>query len=279
MCGMRNYHDSIRDSATNRTPTRIGLSDVRASLNPNVEVYYAVKWFGRPLGNLMTPAFFNAGWSAGGVSGARAGIAGLAIAVLIAPGSWWPPLAAAAFYLCFVLDCVDGNLARLRHTVSYWGKFLDGIADMVFVLGAPVAAGIGVWAAGGDGAWMLLGALLTISSLASQMMRSRLSFMREWMVNQSGPVSPDTEIRVAAPRRIQWFVAAVYVNGSFFAPLLLLAPGDGRIWYLLALVPAQMATEIVWLASTIVEARILLDRPRRSKHSPPPDDQASGSSG
>lgn len=274
---MTNYRGSIGDGAAARSPSRIGLSEVRASLDPNVKVYHAVKWFGRPLANLMTPAFFNTGWSAGGVTGARTVIAALAIAVLIAPEPWWPPLAAAAFYLCFVLDCVDGNLARLRHSVSYWGKFLDGIADMVFVLGAPAAAGIGVWATGGDGAWMLLGALLTISSLASQMMRSRLSFMREWMVSQSGPVSPDTEIRVAAPRRVQRFVAAVYVNGSFFAPLLLLLPGDGRIWYLLALIPAQMATEIVWLASTIVEARVLLDRPRRSKHSPPPDDQASGS--
>ena len=40
---------------------------------------------------------------------------------------------AAAFFLILksVLDAADGELARIRHTPSYTGRFLDSIADII----------------------------------------------------------------------------------------------------------------------------------------------------
>jgi len=247
-------------------PERVTLDDVRASLNPAVKSHFTVAWFGRPIANLVTPAFYNAGWSANGVSLARAALALLGLGALLSLRSWAGAAAAAVFYACFVLDCVDGNIARLRNSVTYWGKYLDGLADSVFVLGAPLAAGTGLWLHGGPAWAMLAGALITIGSLTSQMTRGRLSFMREWMINQSGPVEAQVLERLKAPRRVQAWAAAVLVNGTFFAPLLLLVPTDGPLWYVLALLAVHLAPELVWTATTLIEARILLDRGRRSIH-------------
>jgi hypothetical protein len=66
-----------------------------------------------------------------------------------------------------LLDCVDGNLARLRGTSAPFGRFLDALAAPAFVL-PYFAAGIGLARAGGspNGAPLLgAGAATTILKL------------------------------------------------------------------------------------------------------------------
>lgn len=245
-------------------PARVTVKDTRESINRDFHEHFTVAWFGRPLANYLTPPIYNAGWSANQVTVIRMLVAGVGLVLLLLPGPLGPMLAAVVFYLCFVLDCVDGNIARLGGSVSYLGKFLDGLADFVFVLGAPLAAGTGAWLHHGDARVMLAGAVICITSLTSQMVRSRLSFMREWMVQQSGPIETGVMQRLEAPRRIQTWAAAIYVNGSFFAPLVLFLPDQSRHWYVIALVPTQLLPELVWLVATLREARIMLQRPRTS---------------
>ncbi|MBC8256891.1 MAG: CDP-alcohol phosphatidyltransferase family protein [Candidatus Marinimicrobia bacterium] len=47
-------------------------------------------------------------------------------------------LAAILYFLAYVLDCADGQLARLRDVVSYFGRFfdpvLDGLKDLITFL-------------------------------------------------------------------------------------------------------------------------------------------------
>ena len=253
----------------------VTVADVRASFNRKIKNHFTVTWFGRPLANLMTPPFFNAGWSADGVSYLRIVMAAGGIGLLLSASAALHAAAAVIFYLCFVLDCVDGNLARLRGTVSYWGKFLDGLSDFVFVLGAPIAAGVGLWLYAARADLLLVGALVTVTSLASQMVRSRLSFTREWMTASSGPLNDATVVRADRSRAVQGVVSAIYVNGTFFAPVLLLIPQTGPVWYVWCLVVVQLVPEVIWLMATIAEARVILDRPRRSIHSAPPAKDAS----
>ena len=219
----------------------------------------------------MTPAFCAAGLSANDVTTLRALIALAGLGMFLIPDFLWGPVwAAVIFYLCFILDCVDGNIARLDDDASYWGKFMDGIADFIFVQGAPLAAGVWAWQAEGSSVFLLLGALITVATLASQMVRARLSFMREWMVSISGPVEPAVEEKVATARRVQSMVGEIYVNGTFFAPLILLStPLFGVKPYLLALALLQFLPEIIWIGGTLAEARHLLARHRRSKHAAP----------
>jgi phosphatidylglycerophosphate synthase len=254
------------------TQGRMTLADVRASYNSNVKSHFSVGWFGRPLANLVTPFFFNIGSTANGVTGARVLLAVVCLAALALPGMGGAVFACVGFYICFVLDCVDGNLARLRGAVTYWGKFIDGLADFTFILGAPLAASIGIYWAGGDAVWVLAGCLVTAMSSISQMTRSRLSFFREWMVGQGGPLSDDVTRLAERSRRVQSRAAKIYVNGTFFMPLLLLVPDHGRVMFVVAAIMLQALPEVIWLGATIGEARIILARPRKSIHSPPVTD-------
>jgi phosphatidylglycerophosphate synthase len=212
--------------------------------------------------------FHNAGWTADGVTVARIVFAA-AITIGLAVPSWaTAAIAAAGFYICFILDCVDGNLARVQATVSYWGKFIDGLADFVFVQGAPFAVGIGMSIADGNPVWSITGALVTLTTVTSQMLRARLSFFREWMVSQSGALTDAETDRAKPARALQGRAAVVYVNGTFLAPLLLFVPVHGRALYLLAAVFVIFLTEVFWLFATTMESKAILGRPRRSIHSP-----------
>lgn len=248
---------------------RIGLADVRASLKPGIKAHYSVAWFGRPIGNLMTPFCHNIGWTANGVTIFRMYLAAVITAGLAYPGWETAVVGAIGFYLCFILDCVDGNLARLQVSVTYWGKFIDGLADFIFVQGAPLAVGIGYWLQTGDVVWLLVGTGITVTTVTSQMVRARLSFFREWMVGLTGPVTDEVNRKLEPSRRLQSAMSVVYVNGTFLGPLLLFIPDYGRQAFLIVGLVSIMAVELVWLFATMSESRVLLSRFRRSQHSPP----------
>src|SRR6187549_3157961 len=52
------------------------------------------------------------------------------------------PLAGALIFSSAVLDCCDGQLARLRKSSSAFGRMLDGVADLVV---STVVVGGGAW--------------------------------------------------------------------------------------------------------------------------------------
>ncbi|MBS1119324.1 MAG: CDP-alcohol phosphatidyltransferase [Deltaproteobacteria bacterium] len=65
--------------------------------------------------------------------------AGAAAMFVLLPGHWWLVAAAAVFELSFVLDCADGQLARLRKIASPAGHLLDFLMDelkAMFIFGA-----------------------------------------------------------------------------------------------------------------------------------------------
>ena len=258
-------------NAQTASPVRVTLADVRDSFNTRIPEAKSMSWFGRPLANLVTPFFYNSGWTANQVTAFRTLVAVIAVLLLFL-GTWHLIVTATAlFYVVFVLDCVDGNIARIRGSTSYWGKFADGLSDYIFPVLAPVAIGLAAW---GDSDGILILTLAfgcAMMSLASQMVRARLSFMREWMVSQSGPIDDRVQQELAGVHKLQSRIAVVYINGNFLAPLLLLVDDGGRS-YIYALIAVQMVPEGVWLISSLVEARKLLQRLRTSIHAVPKPD-------
>jgi hypothetical protein len=67
------------------------------------------------------------------LSGLVAILAGLVLATSTPSRPWQPVLAAAIFFLSIVLDCADGQLARLRRQSSFAGRALDGYTDVVSI--------------------------------------------------------------------------------------------------------------------------------------------------
>jgi phosphatidylglycerophosphate synthase len=75
-------------------------------------------------------------------------------------------LAGAIYWLGTVVDCVDGELARLRVKGSRIGEWLDTIADDVTTYGLLAGLGIGLAAEGQGDWWLVLGLVGAIGGVA-----------------------------------------------------------------------------------------------------------------
>ncbi|WP_282793023.1 CDP-alcohol phosphatidyltransferase family protein [Streptomyces sp. CC224B] len=76
---------------------------------------------------------------------------GLGSAVCFAFGDWrWLVLGAVVYHLSFVLDCMDGKVARLTGQGSVFGAWLDFVFDRIRVMVCGVALMGGQYARTGD---------------------------------------------------------------------------------------------------------------------------------
>jgi phosphatidylglycerophosphate synthase len=248
---------------------RITVADVTASLSPDaVRGNHWVVRLCRPLANLCTPFFYNAGFSADACTGLRAIASTAAVAALAAAGDfpWAGWIACVLFYVGYLLDCIDGNVARLSERVTFFGKFIDGLGDLVYFVLAPTAAGFAAFRVTGSTALLLLGVAASLFIFANHMTRFRLSFFREWMVAQSGPLGGDIAARMERFGAVEKKLGAVWVNVTFLLPLLLIPPG-GIVAYLWPMAVVEIAVSGAWVVLTMLQARAILSRVRRSRHS------------
>jgi len=103
-------------------------------------------------------------------------IAAAACAMFAAlPGWTWLVVAALVFELSFVLDCADGQLARLRKQASTVGHLLDFLMDELKAMLLYGCVAVRLWHGSGDVRLLLVG-LAGMFALASGI--SLTSFMR-----------------------------------------------------------------------------------------------------
>jgi CDP-alcohol phosphatidyltransferase len=98
---------------------------------------------------------------------------GLMFALL--PGHLWLVLAAVVFELSFVLDCADGQLARLRGQASPLGHLLDFLMDELKAMFLFACVAYRLWHEGGEDLYLVAG-LGGLFALASGL--TLTSFMR-----------------------------------------------------------------------------------------------------
>ncbi|MER7207188.1 CDP-alcohol phosphatidyltransferase family protein [Streptosporangium sp. NPDC000239] len=85
---------------------------------------------------------------------------------------------AALFYVSFMVDCMDGKIARLKGTGTPFGLWLDYVGDRIRVVCCATGLAFGQYAASGDVSFVLLGAGVAVLDLfryvnAPQMRRVR----------------------------------------------------------------------------------------------------------
>jgi phosphatidylglycerophosphate synthase len=90
-------------------------------------------------------------------------------------GHLWLIIAAVGLELSYVLDCVDGQLARLRHRASPVGAHLDFLMDELKAFLLVAACGLRLWRTDQHELW-LVEALLGLLAVASAI--SLTTFMR-----------------------------------------------------------------------------------------------------
>lgn len=100
------------------------------------------RWFSRPLARLVVPLLAKTPLSANQVTG-LAGLVGAASGVALGLGDGLGFAGLTAVFL--VLDCCDGQLARLRGTSGSLGRMVDGIGD--YVTAISIHVGLMLWIA------------------------------------------------------------------------------------------------------------------------------------
>lgn len=113
-----------------------------ASLKP-LEVEEPIDvWVHRPLAYVFARAAFHTPLSADFVT-LLSIVAGVSSGVcFVREFPWHLQIGAALLFASAVLDCADGQLARMRKTSSAWGRMLDGVADLITTCAAAPAT---VW--------------------------------------------------------------------------------------------------------------------------------------
>ncbi|MEU3163530.1 CDP-alcohol phosphatidyltransferase family protein [Streptosporangium sp. NPDC006930] len=154
-------------------------------------------------------------------------ILGMCSAICFASGR----LAAGAllFYVSFMVDCMDGKIARLKGTGTAFGLWLDYVGDRIRVLCCAAGLASGQYVVTGDVSYILLGAGVAVLDLfryvnAPQMKRVR-EVVRE---NRLGrPVPVESVVTVGSPRAGEAPVAAGHtVHAGRLRPVEVITPRE-----------------------------------------------------
>ncbi|WP_017625074.1 CDP-alcohol phosphatidyltransferase family protein [Nocardiopsis chromatogenes] len=111
-----------------------------------------------------------------------AGVLGVGSAAAFAMGSWpWLVLGAVLFHLSFVLDCMDGKIARLKGTGSVFGAWVDFVFDRIRFFGCMMALLVGQWAATGQAVYLLLAPVAVFVDLLRYLNGAQVAKTRQSM--------------------------------------------------------------------------------------------------
>ena len=141
------------------------------------------RYFNRRLSRWFTRAFLALGLSPNAIT-IVATIVGLTAAMAFSLGSYGAGLLAALlFQLAAVIDCCDGEVARLTFTESPFGAWLDIAMDNVvhMAIFGGIAAGAYVRASGAEQAWvpLALGAAAIFGNVVSFLLVNRAQKVKQ----------------------------------------------------------------------------------------------------
>ena len=140
------------------------------------DINWFTEWVARPPGAVVVYALRGTPITPNQVTFLSAVIAAGACAMFaLLPGHAWLIAAAAVFELSFVLDCADGQLARLRRTASPLGHLLDFLMDELKAMLLIGCVAVRLWRETADDRILLVG-LAALFCLASGI--ALTSFMR-----------------------------------------------------------------------------------------------------
>lgn len=159
-----------------------------------------VKLVARRLSFLFTYIFANIGWSANFVS-VLSGIDVFAGCVLLCiDNTICRIIGVVLINLWIVLDCCDGNIARLTKKSSYMGEFVDAVSGYVICAFNFLAVGVAAYNRStlllGEKSvvWIILGAVACITNLFARLVYQKYTncvFVTECKVNGSATYTPE----------------------------------------------------------------------------------------
>ncbi len=143
----------VRTASDRRRARRLLFAAIRKSIAlDGVIAYYAH----RPLSRLLSGLLVNTRVSANHATMLSLSM-GLVAAFFAAQGDRLGfALAGAGYFASGILDCVDGDLARIRLESSKLGEWLDAMTDEANTLSLLTGIGIGLYRSGADPWWLAI---------------------------------------------------------------------------------------------------------------------------
>ena len=147
------WYQDVRDAADVQAAEKKLFSSLKGEFEGFVD-----RFFNRKVSRWFTRIFLAAGLSPNAIT-ILATLVGLVAAAGFGVGTYSAGIMAAfLFQLAAIIDCCDGEVARLTFTESPFGAWLDIAMDNVvhMAIFAGIAVGSYLRVAGGDGAWVPL---------------------------------------------------------------------------------------------------------------------------
>jgi len=212
----------IADGTSGRAATRELWASLTSSSDGVVD-----RHFNRPVGRLLSKLLIHTPVTPNQISIA-ATLLGILAAVGFGSGSHSAAIIAAiVLQLSAILDCVDGDVARVVFKESPLGKWLDIVGDQIVHIGVFVGIGIGLWRAETSGPVLAL----AVSAGAGVV----ISFA----VVARGLLNPRLQKNTALQRLID-----ATTNRDFSVLLLGLAFIDRLVWFLWL---AAFGVHVFWI--------------------------------
>ncbi len=218
----------VHDAATAEAATRTLWASLGSASDGTVDRY-----FNRPVGRFLSKVLIHTPVTPNQVS-VVATLLGLAAAVLFAAGTRTSAIwGAILLQVSAIVDCVDGDVARVVFKESPLGKWLDIVGDQVVHIGVFVAIGVGLWRAGVEAPVLMLAASAGVGVIFS------------FLVILRTMLKPALQGNSALQRLID-----ATTNRDFSVLLLILALVDRLVWFLWL---AGIGVHVFWLTALALQ--------------------------
>ena len=232
------------------------------------DINWFTEWVARPPAAVLVYALRGTPITPNQVTFLSALVAAAACAMIaLLPGHGWLIAAAAVFELSFVLDCADGQLARLRRTASPLGHLLDFLMDELKAMLMIGCVAVRLWRSTGDDRILLVG-LAALFCVASGI--ALTSFMRRPEYGAKPPTADGQPAELGKRRgplgavlnAVEW-CARVVVHYPQYLWLCALVDGiDVYFW-------AYAAVNALYLAKSFAAIMFRLGRFERARPAAP----------
>lgn len=204
------------------------MRDITASYTPEKRKKTSIwaRIFSRPLSFLLTYVLINLGFTANAVSILSIIEAMIACSFLIIGGKFliWGII---LFLLWDVLDCTDGNIARVKGTSSLVGEYMDAISGYTAPAFIYLAVGVAAFRTTSlfsqfDYWFIIIGAVASISDILSRIIYQKyvVTEYRLGMIETKGNIDQD---RATGIKHIADLIMKNLTYSCLFMPLLVLA--------------------------------------------------------
>ena len=220
----------VSDAASARAATSALWASLTSSSDGLVD-----RCFNRPVGRFFSKVLIHTAVTPNQIS-ICATLIGVASAICFGVGSHTAVLIGALLLqFSAIIDCVDGDVARVLFKESPLGKWLDIIGDQIVHIGVFVALGVGLWRAGVEAPVLALAASAGVGVVISfgVVLRSQLD--------------PQLHQNTALQRLID-----ATTNRDFSVLLLALALADRLVWFLWL---AAFGVHLFWMVALSLQFR------------------------